>query len=162
MFRQYRHKYFIQDAQQILPKYIVRFKLTPNTNTSATIANKNMYANKSTVSGPQSGGDGDNVIDDTDYFYYDANNFTAITKQQRQAYNLSTSNNGSSGITNSASLLPIETSFNAAVDGHYQADPMVESKKSWLDKQLQSVEDKVMAADTSATSMSISLQSSYS
>lgn len=109
----YSHKYFIQDSLQVLPKYIVRFKLNTSPN----------YGISS------------NAPEDTDdIVFYDTTSFAPLTKAQRNNINYAAGN---------SSIQPIEVAFNTTVENHHQSDPMVESKKLWLDRQLESVEDKV-------------------
>jgi hypothetical protein len=129
----YAHRYYIKDPNQVMPKYILRFRLSRA---------KNVRLDDATLG----------ATNPTDLRYIDP---VTLKPAPEMASGNNGRNNGSTPITMGGNnnttdnfdkrLMPIEKVFAQAVtDMNYlESDATTISKRQWMDKQLFVIEDKV-------------------
>eukprot|EP01033_Poteriospumella_lacustris_P007176 gene7176-5167_t len=121
----YAHKYYIKDANQVMPKYVLRFRLSRA---------KNVRLDES-VTSPSLG---------SELRFVDP---VTLKTAQELMPNRSTTTSGNNSMNDSLDkrLMPIEKVFAQAVtDMNYlESDATSMNKRQWMDKQLAVIEDKV-------------------
>lgn len=119
----YAHKYYVKDANQVMPKYVLRFRLSRT---------KNVRLDES-VTSPSLG---------SELRFVDP--VTLKTAQELMPNRATTTGNNMNDSLDKR-LMPIEKVFAQAVtDMNYlESDATSMSKRQWMDKQLAVIEDKV-------------------
>jgi len=126
----YEHKYFVRDTNQILPRYVIRFKFVNEgqkkagsivPDSSVASASAQAPGKRSTVNG--------NTLDDFDFF--DPESHRPVTMRQKMK------------IAGAKLIIPVEQAFEQALVDWKRDDPLIEGKKAWLEGQLDSIDERV-------------------
>ena len=117
----YEHKYFIKDPSQILPRYVIRFKFASEKSADKpnAVADASISVRKAPV----------NTLDELDFFDVEAHRPVSMRQKMKLA--------------GAKLIVPVDQAFNQALADWKREDPLIIGKKSWLEAQLDSIDERV-------------------
>lgn len=136
---EYNHKYFITNASQICPKYIIRFDYERNIAKSSINHSNVVHNSIITKTSTPTKKDHVNIISE-DYIYFDPITLNAVSQ-----HTINPTTSPTQKLKSRSTLVTIDQAFNHAMEEFHNKDQdtFTKNKKEWIDKHLNLIDEKV-------------------
>jgi hypothetical protein len=151
----YRHRYVFTDSTLVLPKYVVRFQLPPiGTFMPSSSPKKGVRpsSNLSSTIGPLNSTDSNVNISNASLIteYFDMTHFRPLSKVQKDACNEA-----------EVRIYTIDDAYDKACLELGYLDPLVSGKMEWVEKQMDTIEERVRVVNLNYAEVADKLAEAY-